>query len=65
MRDPRRISPTLELVAQVWRKYPDMRLPQLLSFIANIYGLEPMHMEEEELYQAIKSHLKKLKEEKI
>lgn len=31
MRDPDRIEPVLEKIEQVWRKYPDLRLCQLLG----------------------------------
>lgn len=31
MRDPERIEPMLALVAEVWRKYPDLRLGQLID----------------------------------
>jgi len=30
MRDPERIEPMLELLAQVWRQNPDLRLAQIL-----------------------------------
>lgn len=30
MRDPKRIQPMLDYVRQVWEKYPDMRLSQLI-----------------------------------
>lgn len=31
MRDPNRIRPLLDLIECVWKKYPDLRLCQLLS----------------------------------
>lgn len=31
MRDPERIEPMLALVAEVWRKHPDLRLGQLID----------------------------------
>jgi len=42
MRDPNRIKPTLEAVEKLWRKYPDLRLGQLLWAIAqgDLYNME-------------------------
>ena len=30
MKDPKRIDRVLELISEIWHKYPDMRLLQLL-----------------------------------
>ena len=38
MRDPERIQPLLELVAEVWPRDPDMRLGQFLIFAAKVGG---------------------------
>ena len=38
MRDPDRIEPLLELVAQVWTTDPDLRLGQLLVNAARLGG---------------------------
>ena len=34
MRDPERIKPLLELLEQVWRREPDLRLSQLVTIAA-------------------------------
>lgn len=37
MRDPNRIETTLKQIERIWKKYPDLRLGQLLCNVAN-YG---------------------------
>ena len=37
MRDPNRIETTLKQIEGIWKKYPDLRLGQLLCNVAN-YG---------------------------
>lgn len=46
MRNPERIDPVLELVAEKWRQHPDLRLGQLLWEVA---GDDPFHLEDDEL----------------
>ena len=42
MRSPARIEPTLKIIDILWRRYPDMRLGQLLMNIEhdNLWNLE-------------------------
>lgn len=35
MRDPNRIDETLELISNIWKKYPDLRLCQLIGNISS------------------------------
>ena len=46
MRDPKRIDGVLAAVKNLWEKYPDMRLGQLIWGIA---GRDPFYMEDDEL----------------
>ena len=46
MRDPNRIGPTLEVIRQLWEKYPDWRLGQL---VFNLAGRDPFYIEDDEL----------------
>lgn len=49
MKDPARIEPTLEAVKECWKKYPDMRLGQLLWGLA---GCDPFLIEDDALIEA-------------
>jgi len=51
MRDRARIWPTLALVGQIWEQYPDLRLTQLLGWLAD--GLDPFYLEEDVLRDRI------------
>lgn len=58
-RNPDRIIPILELLAEYWMMYPDTRLGQLLFILAhdkvNLFNLE-----DEELYNILESLLDEL-----
>ena len=54
MRNPNRIKPTLEAVEKLWYKYPDLRLGQLMWFIA---GKDPFHIEDDETIKLSKEKL--------
>ncbi len=56
MRDPDRITPTLEAVEKLWRTMPDMRLGQLMWAIA---GRDPFHIEDEDTVKRIEERLRK------
>lgn len=54
VRDPDRIDPTLRLVGALWKTMPDLRLAQVLAYIASGQGgtghnMDPFYMEEDEL----------------
>lgn len=57
-RSPTRITPTLQQLEILWRKYPDIRLGQL---IVNIVGGEKnlFYMEDGRLLRRIRAALKK------
>jgi hypothetical protein len=38
MRDPDRIEPTLNILGKIWRKYPDLRLGQLIGAATAYYN---------------------------
>ena len=52
MRDPERIDRLLKKIGEVWKKYPDMRLTQLLYFLSaakpktDLFNLEDSVIEE-------------------
>lgn len=51
MRDPKRIDVVLEKIRKAWKKYPDLRLMQLLL---NVLGDgDHYHLEEDELLAAL------------
>ena len=62
MRNPDRIKPFCDELAELWVKYPDLRFGQLMSNIARNVQIEHrkdmFFMEEEELMDAIKEYLK-------
>lgn len=61
MRDPERIKPVLAVIAQLWRKSPDMRLGQLMDYIKGELSADFFYIEDEDLCKFIR---KLLKEEK-
>lgn len=56
MRDPSRIPGVLEKVKEVWEKYPDLRLGQLMWILAQN---DPFYIEEDELLVKIEEFLSK------
>lgn len=46
MRNPDRITPTLEAVEAFWRLHPDWRLGQL---VFNLAGRDPFYIEDDDL----------------
>lgn len=36
MRDPKRIDRIVEQIRELWKKYPDMRLGQMMAFIKSL-----------------------------
>lgn len=47
MRDPNRISPTLEAIEAYWKENPDLRLMQLLLNATT--KIDPYYLEDEDL----------------
>jgi len=52
MRDPARIDPTLEAIGEFWKKYPDLRLGQLIIILAQNARTDPFYVEDDKLVQA-------------
>jgi hypothetical protein len=55
-RDPNRIPIILDYVREIWNKYPDARLFQLLMNAAKKYG-DPYHVEDDELLKGLEAYL--------
>jgi len=53
MRDKNRIEPTLKIVKELWKKYPDLRLGQLLINAASVDGTDLFYIEDYDLLQAL------------
>jgi uncharacterized protein YihD (DUF1040 family) len=56
MRNPKRIEPLLKQIKELWQKYPDLRLTQLLSNVAITGGWSDndlYHLEDDKLSDAI------------
>jgi len=53
MRDPKRINRILKLLKEVWKKYPDLRLLQLLMNITPM-DKSPYNFEDEEIERLLK-----------
>ena len=58
MRDPRRIPKVLNGLCDIWERYPDIRLGQLLMNVAS----DPIlyNIEDEELVKKVKEYYEKL-----
>ena len=48
MRDPKRIDPFCEKLAEVWKRFPDWRFGQLICNVYGEYGDDPFFIEDEE-----------------
>ena len=59
MRDIDRIRPLLEQMESIWKKYPDLRLTQLLDWVIksdkDISNQDYFYIEDHELMKALKS----------
>ena len=69
MRDPNRIDKLTRLLKRVWRKYPDVRLKQLLDFIfyhksEKGENIDMIHTEDEEWILMLEKELSEEKEKK-
>ena len=59
MRDPNRITKTLQEIQKVWEQFPDLRLGQLLLNITNENNL--YYLEDDALVQYLKKYYKEIK----
>jgi uncharacterized protein YihD (DUF1040 family) len=57
MRDPNRIGDVLQAVEKIWRRYPDMRLGQLISNLADWSEQSVWDIEEDDLVAEIERHI--------
>ena len=65
MRDPCRIGPIIHIIEKIWRCYPQMRLGQILSSVAQCIEWcdnDMFYIEDDELYEGLKLFLKYKKE---
>lgn len=53
MRNPQRISETLDLIEAIWRKYPDFRLGQLIQNVLLADDPDMYNIEDDVLYQRL------------
>jgi uncharacterized protein YihD (DUF1040 family) len=57
MRDPNRIDEICDLLREVWKKYPDWRLGQLIFNLTGSYDC--FYVEDDVLEEALKMNLQK------
>ncbi len=60
MRDPKRIEVILQEISNIWHKYPDMRLGQLIGNV--LEGLNLYYVEDDGLVKALKDTYEGAKE---
>ena len=60
MRDPARIDEVLEAVRELWCRFPDWRLCQLVSNVAAQH--DPFYVEDDEFLKRLRVYLGKPKE---
>lgn len=69
MRDPKRITDAMSTLSKIWKKYPDLRLGQLMSNALHMGpNLDPanlFYIEDEKLIEMIKMFDKKVTEKRI
>ena len=56
-RDPQRINPTLNIIRNIWYKFPELRLGQLLTNITPA-GKDLFYLEDDELIERLKEYEK-------
>jgi uncharacterized protein YihD (DUF1040 family) len=58
MRDPKRIDIVLKELGKFWKKYPDLRLGQIVANISRDCGFDadPFFMEDTELLEKLKEY---------
>ena len=59
MRNPKRIEPMLALIKEIWYKYPDLRLTQLIMNALKM-NQDPYYVEDEKLEKALKEDIKQM-----
>jgi uncharacterized protein YihD (DUF1040 family) len=59
MRDPNRIEPMLALIREIWYKYPDLRLTQLIMNALKM-NQDPYYVEDEKLKEALEKDLEQM-----
>ena len=67
MRNPNRIDPILKLLKDIWHKYPNLRLCQIISNAADLWGSGPRcpeclgndlyYMEDDQIQGGLRKHL--------
>lgn len=57
MRNPKKITRILKKVEKLWKKYPDLRLGQLIMNLA-YDNIDPYYMEDKKLETRIDTHIK-------
>ena len=55
MRDPNRIEPMLALIREIWYKYPDLRLTQLIMNALKM-NQDPYYVEDDKLKKALEEY---------
>lgn len=57
MRDPNRIHETMELLEEMWNRFPDWRFMQLINNIQKAYGSDMFYVEDDEFSKLIKEYI--------
>lgn len=67
MRDPNRIPKILKEVEIIWKKYPDLRLGQLIVIAATNYKkeIDIFHIEDDNFLEGLEKTKEDLKNQKI
>lgn len=60
MRDPNRIKPTLNKLAELWESAPDLRLGQIFEIVRHGYP-DLFNIEDDELIDAVENVLTSIK----
>lgn len=62
MRNPERIRPLCERLAEAWEKLPDLRLGQLL--VDSLNGKDPFYIEDEDLIRMLERFVRETRKGK-
>lgn len=62
MRNPKRIRPLCDRLAEAWEKLPDLRLGQLI--VDSIGGKDPFYIEDEDLIRMLERFVRETRKGK-
>lgn len=60
MRDPNRIEETCNMIAEIWRKYPDFRFMQMICNFQRYIGNDGYYLEEDKFIDLLEDYMREV-----